>query len=295
MNTSTTAAKEAAKKQYRKDYYEKNKAAALASQKAYRERNPEKIRAIQEAWRRANEGHTYETPSGYTKYIGYEHPASTPSGITPYHRIVLWDKLSGQDAPCHVCGNTVYWNLPFGERWSLVADHLDWNPKNNAPENLEPACQPCNTKRRDPSKVKNSGPCSVENCDRNAKVKGLCASHYSQMWRGVPLTDLSANAHMTEAEKAQIIEALQAGERLVDVAQISGFNIGAISRMFEREVGVSLRQWKKAQEPEECTFEGCDRKKKTKGLCAAHYNQTLHGKPLTPIRAKKANGAGGAK
>lgn len=33
-----------------------------------------------------------------------------------------------------------------------------------------------------------------------------------------------------------------------------------------------------------CKFEGCIRRVKCKGLCAAHYNQTARGKPLTPLR-----------
>lgn len=35
--------------------------------------------------------------------------------------------------------------------------------------------------------------------------------------------------------------------------------------------------------PPICDFEDCDRPHRTAGLCAAHYLQMFHGKPLTPI------------
>jgi hypothetical protein len=34
----------------------------------------------------------------------------------------------------------------------------------------------------------------------------------------------------------------------------------------------------------ECSFEGCGRPKKTKGLCRGHYTQLYRGRPLRPIR-----------
>lgn len=33
-----------------------------------------------------------------------------------------------------------------------------------------------------------------------------------------------------------------------------------------------------------CSFDGCDRLTKAKGLCVSHYQQRLRGRPLTPIR-----------
>ena len=242
---------------HRDDYYnnEKNPTGKLSRCKVcvdavnaeWRKKNHETYVQAQKKWRTANEGHTYTTPGSYTKYIGYTHPAANASGITPYHRIVLWDKLSGQDAPCHVCGEMVYWGLPAGHPEALVGDHLDWDIENNSPENIEPAHHRCNVSpaRRNPAKAKNSGPCSVEGCERDAATKGMCRTHYSQQWRGVPFTDLTG-ARMTDAQKQAILDDLQAGVTLVQVREKYGFDIGSVSRMFEREVGMSLRAWKKA-------------------------------------------------
>lgn len=36
-----------------------------------------------------------------------------------------------------------------------------------------------------------------------------------------------------------------------------------------------------------CTFDGCDRRHDSKGLCKAHYKQHRAGKTLTPLRLKK--------
>jgi hypothetical protein len=42
----------------------------------------------------------------------------------------------------------------------------------------------------------------------------------------------------------------------------------------------------------ECSFEGCDRQRRAKGFCQAHYCQQLKGKKLTPL-ARQPNKYGG--
>lgn len=101
------------------------------------------------------EGKIYlDTHSGYYKYVGFNHPACSPSGMTRYHRIVMWDKLSGKDAPCAECGGMVFWNLPSNHVNALHVDHIDEDKGNNLPENLDPVHAACNNKRAFRNKAK---------------------------------------------------------------------------------------------------------------------------------------------
>lgn len=44
--------------------------------------------------------------------------------------------------------------------------------------------------------------------------------------------------------------------------------------------------------PALCTFQGCTKPpKRRRGLCTGHVYQRQHGKPLTPLRPRRANGA----
>ena len=58
------------------------------------------------------------------------------------HRIVLWEKLNGMNAPCHWCHRLLIWNV------DLFTDHLDHDKLNNDPSNLVPSCLSCNSRRR---------------------------------------------------------------------------------------------------------------------------------------------------
>ena len=124
-----------------------------AKSKEWRENNVYHLARIQREWREANEGHVYtDKKSGYEIYIGYNHPAALPCGVTRYHRIVLWEKIGGGEHPCNWCGKTVYWNQSTHTDWhtALIVDHVDWDKTNNDPSNLVPACNDCNlsTSRR---------------------------------------------------------------------------------------------------------------------------------------------------
>ena len=198
MNTNTDAGDGASN--YNKQYYEANKERLLAGMKEYREANPETIKAAQDNWKRNNEGHTYEDPDGYVKYIGYKHPAANPCGITGHHRIVLWDKLNGQDVPCHWCGNEVSWSKTYpNDLDALVVDHVNLDKHDNSPENLVPSCQRCNMSRpggRKPRKRLVTGDCDFEGCNREAKARSKdrtkvwCSGHWQQEHIGKELTPL---------------------------------------------------------------------------------------------------------
>jgi AraC-like DNA-binding protein len=211
------------------------KTCALKSMKEYRAANPEAIRQGQMKWKANNEGHTYLDPSGYVIYIGYKHPAANVSGVTREHRIVLWDKLEGQDAPCNWCGMDLKWGV------NLVADHLNWDRADNRPENLVPSCQPCNGKRRDPALAQ--GPCKGPDCSKKAKAKGYCQSHYTQAWSGKEVRPVQKR---TEPEtRALIVKDIQAGMAIEGVAKKYNFNVSVISRQFKRETGMTIMEWRR--------------------------------------------------
>lgn len=180
-------------------YYLNNQEVQAQKQREYRQKNPEFIKRIQREWREANEGHLYTETSGYVKYVGFNHPAASPSGLTGYHRIVLWDKLSGKDAPCNWCGRQLYWSKSYPKHQdALITDHVDTNKQNNDPSNLVPSCGKCNVSREGGRKQHVravTGPCSVSFCDRDAKARVgdysdeyagqiMCRTHYNHVWQG---------------------------------------------------------------------------------------------------------------
>lgn len=175
---------------YAREYYENNKDEILAKNKEWRKANPEIVAAAQRRWKEANEGHTYEDPSGYVNYVGYNHPIANPSGLTRYHRVVLWDKLGGKDAKCHWdCGKQLSWALKHPHPNAMVVDHVNAVKNDNRPENLVPSCQSCNSKRADHSGREKTitGKCQLEYCDRDAKTHSknhpnlmVCGTHYLQ-------------------------------------------------------------------------------------------------------------------
>jgi len=79
------------------------------------------------------------------------HPLAHHDGRIREHRYVLYEKIGSGTHSCHWCGREVQWMAggvqAFRDRRYLVPDHLDSNPLNNSPENLEPSCVPCNSAR----------------------------------------------------------------------------------------------------------------------------------------------------
>lgn len=74
-----------------------------------------------------------------------DHPLADSTGCVRVHRAVLFDKIGPGEHECHWCPRLVSWEGRGINR--LVADHLDDDRWNNAPENLVPACRRCNTER----------------------------------------------------------------------------------------------------------------------------------------------------
>lgn len=78
-----------------------------------------------------------------------DHSLAPPSGMVAVCRLVLYDKIGPGPHPCHWCGREVAWLVGAGPGapGNLIADHLDWDIHNNAPENLVPSCNRCNVLR----------------------------------------------------------------------------------------------------------------------------------------------------
>lgn len=76
------------------------------------------------------------------------HPLAPPSGTVAECRLVLYEEIGPGSHQCRWCDKVVTW-MPGATNHpdSLVADHLDWDKHNNAPENLVPSCRVCNAHR----------------------------------------------------------------------------------------------------------------------------------------------------
>lgn len=83
---------------------------------------------------------------GYIVLSGqHDHPLATSRGLLREHRKVLYDAIGPGEHSCHWCDGPVRW-----EDGTLAPDHLDWNPANNARDNLVQSCYPCNSARQNP-------------------------------------------------------------------------------------------------------------------------------------------------
>lgn len=267
---------------YTPEWYQENREVVDARNRAWREeRGPEAMKAMRARWRAAHEGHTYETPDGYVKYVGFKHPASAPNGLTSYGRIVLWDKLGGKDAPCNWCGMQVSWSIKFPKYGALLADHVNTTKNDNRPENLVPTCHRCNVSRAGGQKRKRAQhgkPCeAVEGCDRpgrtHAKNKTdlwVCTPHYMQDSNGrefTPLRKYFPRSKVTDTEK----ECLACKQWLPhdDYYIRNGKPKGVCKKCEIRRV----QEAKKRRESQgvQCAEEGCERPAQTKGKCSTHY------------------------
>ena len=78
-----------------------------------------------------------------------DHPLAPASGLVAESRVVLFAKIGPGEHSCHWCGAPVQWVV--GEQGNqptnLIADHVDRDPLNDAPENLVAACWWCNINR----------------------------------------------------------------------------------------------------------------------------------------------------
>ena len=74
------------------------------------------------------------------------HVLATGVGCVGEHRLRLYEQIGEGEHECHWCGVAVRWGYRT-HKGSLVVDHLDGNPSNNAIGNLVPSCHSCNVTR----------------------------------------------------------------------------------------------------------------------------------------------------
>lgn len=91
-------------------------------------------------YRRANS-------TGYITLSRPGHPLASKLHTVFEHRFVLYEKIGPGRHNCHWCGLDIEWVRGRNSRGAIVADHLDGDKESNDPENLVPACHPCNSKR----------------------------------------------------------------------------------------------------------------------------------------------------
>lgn len=85
---------------------------------------------------------------GRRALTAHGHPLAGKTGLVALARLILYDKIGPGPHPCHWCDTPVEWMPGRGlAEGALLADHLDHDPENNAPENLVPACNRCNAHR----------------------------------------------------------------------------------------------------------------------------------------------------
>lgn len=82
---------------------------------------------------------------GYRSITRHGHPLADKWGHVLEHRVVLYEKIGPGEHPCHWCGVTVRWEA--GRAAGITVDHVDFDPSNNTPANLVPACNACNVRR----------------------------------------------------------------------------------------------------------------------------------------------------
>ena len=264
---------------YRQEYYKTNKDRLLAQMKEYRAANPGIHAKMMRKWRADNEGHTYtDKKTGYVKYIGYNHPAANPSGVTAEHRIILWDKLKGKGAMCHWgCGTWVSWDRVHPiDKNALVADHLNLIKDDNHPDNLVPSCAHCNVTRTGGRENKNvpKGEDVYMSILTNTqaleiKVRLLAGDSNESIAKDYPVAPCAINAirrgkswtsvgpdvtstykpswsHMTPAMIQESVGRIKGGQTITYVGEAMDRTSSTIARAFKKETGMSVREYKRA-------------------------------------------------
>ncbi|MEU3599868.1 HNH endonuclease [Streptomyces sp. NPDC006798] len=246
-----------------------------ATNKEWREANPEKVIAAQKAWRVENEGHTYtDKQSGYVTYIGYNHPIANPSGVTPYHRIVLWNEIGPGQHECYWgCGRVLSWGINHIENTEegLVVDHLNGIKNDNRPENLAPSCQPCNSGVSRLSRKVFVG-CFFEGCDKQSAAHGLCRGHLMQKYSGKELTPLRKRVIAQVDENGRTCTECDEHKPLEDFSLNSSGRYRSKCRKCLSLISAKNTAERIAKNTP-CSEDDCKKPALTKGLCSTHYSR----------------------
>jgi hypothetical protein len=74
-----------------------------------------------------------------------DHPLAG-KGYISEARAVLYAKIGPEPTTCHWCGTRIEWlvGVRGNAKGAIIADHANNNPLDDSPENLVPACGPCN-------------------------------------------------------------------------------------------------------------------------------------------------------
>lgn len=122
----------------------------------------------------------------------------------------------------------------------------------------------------DPSKK-----CAFLGCNKVTSARGYCQSHYTQMWRGKPLTPIHPGSRPHPPQKNIGACTVEACEK----PQVTGQMCYRHYRFFLK-YGVPDGP-PTVEAPEVlCSFEGCTQIHRAKGLCSTHYSQQHAGKEL---------------
>lgn len=104
--------------------------------------DPEYRRKISQIQLGKGKGRSHSEVGYIRLHSQFGHPLAAGNGELLEHRKVLYEKIGPGEHKCYWCGRKLNWR-----RFSLIVDHLDGDVRNNSPENLEPSCITCNTRR----------------------------------------------------------------------------------------------------------------------------------------------------
>lgn len=113
--------------------------------------------------------------------------------------------------------------------------------------------------------------CSVEDCERSVKAKGLCNAHYSRVQNGRPLDGpirLTARSNVRSCS--------------VDWCERTAASLGFCAAHYQRHrAGWDMdAPFQSRARGRTCSVEGCDRPHDAHGLCNAHHQRRRAGIPL---------------
>lgn len=100
------------------------------------------------------------------------HPLAAANGQISEARLVLYEKIGPGPHKCHWCPAVIDWAISRkgNQDGAIMADHLDNDFHNDAPENLVPACSKCNIGRIRPATF-TSELVQCERCSRSFEIR----------------------------------------------------------------------------------------------------------------------------